>query len=73
MSDYDYQVWLEPIPGGKVEAKMVSPGGWTEADIGQHLIRGRLESPVESKHKGYKVEYHVTNKIPAKVDGEHNI
>ena len=47
LSDYDYQVWLEAIPGGKVEAKMVSPGGWTEADIiKQHLFRGRLEHPV---------------------------
>ena len=51
-SDYDYQVWLEAIPWSKVEAKMVSPGGWTEADIGQHLIRGRLERPVEPKYKG---------------------
>ena len=48
----DYQVWLEAIPWSKVEAKMVSPGGWTEADIGQHLIRGRLERPVEPKYKG---------------------
>ena len=50
--EIEYQVWLEAIPGGKIEAKMVSPGGWTEADIGQHLIRGRLERPVEPKHKG---------------------
>ena len=42
----------ESIPWGIVEAKVVSPGGWTEADIGQHLIRGRLESPVEPKYKG---------------------
>ena len=47
----DYQIWLEAIPGSIIKSNVVSPCGLTKADIGQHLIRGGVESPVEAEHK----------------------
>ena len=47
----DYQIWLEAIPRGKIESKVVSPCRLTKADIRQHLIRRGLEGPVKAEHK----------------------
>ena len=48
--DY-YQIWLEAIPRGEIESKVVSPCRLTKADIRQHLIRRGFEGPVEAEHK----------------------
>ena len=46
----DYQIWLEAIPRGIIESKVVSPCRWPKANI-WYLIRRGFEGPVEAEHK----------------------